>query len=171
MPQAPNTLWVGDITYIPLRNGGWLYLATWMDLFSRLVVGWKLDPHMREGLVTDAFRQAVASRDPPEGLIVHSDGGGQYASKAFRRLLQGKFRQSMTRRNNHYDNAHAESLFSRFKAELLERGAFLNLEDAHKECFGYIEEYYNRKRRHSALGYLSPLEFEGQFYSSATHKP
>lgn len=164
-PTAPDQVWVGDITYLPLEAGGWCYLATWLDVFSRRIVGWSVKDHMRESLVIEAFSVAVSRRCPAAGLIVHSDGGGQYASKAFRKRLGTRYRQSMTRPDNHYDNAHAESLFSRFKAELLEGGAFLSLEDAHTECFGYIEEYYNRQRRHSSLGYMSPQAFESGYYA------
>jgi transposase InsO family protein len=162
-PSRPDQVWVGDITYLPLVGGGWLYMGNWMDLYSRAVVGWKVAEHMQEELVINALQIGIGRRRPPNGLIVHSDGGGQFGANAFRALLQGRFRQSMTRKDNHYDNAHAESLYSRFKAELLEGGAFLSLEDAQKECFAYIEEYYNRKRRHSALGYLSPTGFEEQY--------
>jgi len=164
LPQAPDQVWVGDITYIPLIGGTWGYLATWMDLFSRRLVGWALDDNMRDELVIKAFRRACNQRSPKAGLIIHSDGGKQYGSKAFRSLLSIGFKQSMTRKDNHYDNAFMESFYSRFKTELLEGGAFRSLEDAYKECFSFIEEYYNRKRRHSSLGYYTPEEFESQYY-------
>lgn len=160
-PSCPNSVWVGDITYLPLESGDWLYLAVWMDLYSRYIVGWEVDDNMRAGLVIKPFRKAVKARKPEKGLIVHSDGGGQYSDKEFRQLLESlTFKQSMTRKDNHYDNAFAESLFSRFKSELLEGGTFIDLEDAKTECFEYIEEYYNRKRLHSSLDYQIPEEFE-----------
>ena len=158
-----NRVWVGDITYLPLKNNTWCYLATWMDLKSRRIIGWGVEEHMEAGLVIDAFNQAEYRRSPEQGLIVHSDGGGQYGSKKFRSILsKRKYRQSMTRKNNHYDNAHAESLFSRIKSELFEGGSFLNVEDARTECFDYIEGYYNTQRKHSSLGYKTPLQFESE---------
>jgi transposase InsO family protein len=157
-----NQVWVGDITYIPLVGSKWCYLATWMDLHSRLIVGWALQDSMNAQLVIRSFRKAIDSRRPPPGLIVHSDGGGQYMDLEFRGLLANKYRQSMTRVDNHYDNAHAESLFSRFKSELIGGGTFINLDDANTVIFEYIEVYYNRKRRHSGINYFSPANFEQQ---------
>lgn len=163
-PVGPNQVWVGDITYIPLAGGGFLYLAVWIDLYSRRIVGWQLEEHMQEELVIEALRQALATRSVSQGMIAHSDRGGQYAGKAFRRLLdKNKMRQSMSRADNAYDNAFMESCFSRFKAELLEDGAFENKQDAQTEIFEYIEMYYNTKRRHSALGYLSPMNYEKNY--------
>lgn len=161
-----NQVWVGDITYIPLVGSKWCYLATWMDLYSRLIVGWALQDSMNAQLVIRSLRKAINGRKPPPGLIVHSDGGGQYMDLEFRDLLANKFRQSMTRVDNHYDNAHAESLFSRFKAELMGGGTFINLDDAHTAIFEYIEVYYNRKRRHSSISYFSPATFEQQLKKS-----
>lgn len=160
-PALPNQVWVGDITYIPLAGGGFLYLAVWMDLYSRRIVGWQLEEHMQEELVVEALRRALSIRTVIEGMIAHSDRGGQYAGKVFRRLLdKHKIRQSMSRADNAYDNAFMESCFSRFKAELLEGGAFENKQDAQTEIFEYVEMYYNTRRRHSALGYLSPMNYE-----------
>ena len=154
-------MWVGDITYLPLVNNEWAYLATWLDLYSHYIVGWDVQSHMKEELVINAFEKAIKRRTPSPGLITHSDGGNQYGSKRFQRILAGiESLQSMTRKNNHYDNAYAESLFSRFKAEVLEGGVFLSEEEARMECFDYIELYYNPIRRHSSLGYKSPLQFE-----------
>ena len=165
-PTKPNEVIVGDITYLPLQDGGFVYLATWEDLFSRMIVGWKIDETMEEQLVTEALRKVIVKRQPLAGLIVHSDRGGQYASNGLRRLLQSRgYRQSMSRAGETYDNAYAESLFSRYKAELLEGGAFANVEEARLETFDYIENYYNRVRRHSALGYLSPTEYEQKYYA------
>lgn len=160
-PSTINEVWVGDITYLPWEGEGWLYLAVWMDLCSRYIVGWQIEQHMEESLIIGAFRKALRARKPPKGLIVHSDGGGQYASINFRQLLtQTRCQQSMTRKNDHYDNAFIESHFSRFKAELLQGGVFASLEDARTEVFDYIEAYYNTIRLHSGIDYQSPLEFE-----------
>lgn len=135
-PMAPNQVWVGDITYIALANGSFLYLAVWMDLYSRRIMGWQLDDNMKEELVIAAFKKAYQSRSPKPGLIVHSDRGGQYAGNAFRKLIDGKkIIQSMSRADNAYDNAFMESCFSRFKAELMQDGAFTSKEDAQTEIF------------------------------------
>lgn len=163
-PSRPNEVFAGDITYIPMADGSFLYLAIWQDMFTRRIVGWELGDNMRSWLVTKALNKAIDRRTLPEGLIIHSDGGGQYASDEFRKLLRlHGFLQSMTRRDNHYDNAMAESLFSRFKAELLGKGAFEHFEDAYTEIFEYIEIYYNRKRRHSGINYEIPEQFEQQW--------
>lgn len=121
LPTAPNQVIAGDITYLPNKEAGyekWLYLATWLDLKSHRIVGWQVDRHMEEDLVIIALQKAIRARQPQKGFIVHSDGGSQYGSTAFRALLKGhEYRQSMTRKDNHYDNAQAESLFSRFKVD------------------------------------------------------
>lgn len=162
-PVRINEVWVGDITYIPLKGGGWGFLAVWMDLFSRKVTGWQLLGHMREELVIQAFKKSWSNRNAINGLIIHSDRGGQYAGKIFRKLLTGyKLLQSMSGVDNPYDNAFMESHFSRFKAELLQGGSFDGLENARKEIFEFIEMYYNPIRRHSSLGYISPVAFERQ---------
>lgn len=160
-PSRVNQVLVGDITYLA-SEAGWLYLCTWMDLSSRRITGWQLDNHMQAKLVIEAFRKVVKTRHPLPGLIVHSDGGSQYSALAFRKMLKRqKCRQSMTRKDNHYDNAFAESLFSRIKAELMnEYPVFKNKQDAQMRVFEYIEGYYNTQRKHSALGYLSPFQFE-----------
>lgn len=132
----------GRPRYIALVDGSWLYLATWQDMFSRKLVGWDLADNMRSTLIINALNKAIYRRNLPKGLIIHSDGGGQYASEDFRNLLKKhEFCQSMTRKDNHYDNAMGESLFSRFKAELMQKGAFLNFDDAYTEIFEYIEVY------------------------------
>lgn len=162
-PVRMNQVWVGDITYIPLKGGGWGFLAVWMDLFSRKVTGWQLLNNMKEGLIVDAFKKAWNNRKATKGLVVHSDRGGQYAGNIFRKLLSShELLQSMSGVDNPYDNAFMESYFSRFKAELLQQGAFDGLENARKEIFEYIEMYYNPIRRHSALGNISPVAFEQQ---------
>ena len=160
-PTGPNQVWVSDTTYIMLANGQWVYLAMWLDLWPGRVVGWCMDTTMEEGLIVTAFHRAALGRGPAQGLIVHSDRGGQYASKVFRRLLsKHQCRQSMSRPDDPYDNAFAESYWSRLKAELIEGGAFLCLDDARLEVGEYIDNYYNTIRRHSALGYPGPIQFE-----------
>lgn len=169
MPQKPNEVWVGDITFIPLAGGRWAYLAVWMDLFSRRIIGWHIDDNMQEALITKAFIKALIGRKKNKGLIVHSDRGGQYAGKVFRKMIaDNKMVQSMSRADNPYDNAFMESCFSRFKAELLQDGIFENLEDAHAEIFEYIEMYYNTKRIHSSLNYQSPDTYEKKYYYCLT---
>lgn len=150
---------------MPLVGGQWAYLASWLDLFSRRIVGWCVDETMEGSLIIRAFNQAVAQRKPQPGLIVHSDQGGQYFGKLFRKGLDTwQCQQSMAEKENPYQNAHAESLWSRLKVELLEDGCFENLQDAHDELFNYIEGYYNIRRLHSSLGYMSPMNFEKQYY-------
>jgi len=160
-PGGCDEVWVGDITYLPLQEGDWAYLATWLDLFSHHVVGWEVKDHMGDSLVVEAFEKAVTKRQPAAGLIVHSDGGSQYSGQKFRGRLGGYgYLQSMTRKKNHYDNAFAESLFSRLKAELLEGGMFFDIVEARLECFDFIDCYYNPVRKHSSIGNTSPLKFE-----------
>ena len=169
--DRPRQVIVGDITYLPLQNGQWAYLATWMDLFSRKILGWQIASSMTAELVIEALKKAILRDHLPAGLIVHSDRGGQYVDVELRKLLkQHGFEQSMTRADETYDNAYAESLFSRYKTELLEDGAFADLEQARSETFVYIEGYYNRTRRHSGLGYLSPENFERAF-DQRTQRP
>jgi transposase InsO family protein len=165
VPTVPNRIWVSDITYIPLISGKFVYLGIWLDLFSRMIVGWQVAENMEESLLISGLDKALKSRRPVPGLIVHSDRGGQYFSKKMRRLLKKYHcRQSMSRRDEVYDNSYAESFFSRFKTELMEEGAFLSMEDARTEIFDFIEIYYNRKRRHSALGNKNPLTYEKGYY-------
>jgi transposase InsO family protein len=160
-PCGPREVLVGDITYLPLRSGRWGYLASWQDKFSKRVVGWAVEERMTEGLVLKAFERAVARGGVERRTIVHTDRGAQYVSNNFRALLAANgCRQSMSRRGNCWDNAQAESFFSRYKAELLEDGLFTDVSQARSETFSYIEGYYNRMRRHSALGYKTPEEFE-----------
>jgi transposase InsO family protein len=152
---------VGDITYLPLRNGNWCYLALWQDKVTRRIIGWSLAATMTAELVISALQKAIRKGRVQAGAIIHSDRGSQYASTAFRLLLQTNcFRQSMSGTGNCYDNAQAESFFSRFKTELLENGVFEDIEQANSEVFSYLEGYYNRVRLHSGLGYKSPMEFE-----------
>ena len=166
MPQQPDLVWVSDITYLPLVNGEWAYLATWMDLYSRRIVGWRVDQYMKDELVIRPLQSALQSRQPLPGLITHSDRGGQYISNEFKEVITlWRIRPSMSRADDPYDNAFAESLWSRLKAELLEGGAFLDVADARTEIFEYIEMYYNRVRLHSSLGYLCPDQYEQQYYA------
>lgn len=168
MPEEPNRVLVGDITYLPLMGGSWVYLATWQDLFSRVIVGWAVAEAMTEELIITGLKKAIARRALASGCIVHSDRGGQYVGGEFRRLLgRHDLRQSMCRKAETYDNAFAESLFSRYKAEVLEGGAFRDVGEARLETFTYIETYYNPVRRHSSLGYRSPAEYEQAFYEKA----
>jgi len=160
-PTEPNQVWVGDITYLPMTDGTWSYLATWLDIWGHVIVGWAIADHMEEGLVTEALETACTRRRPPRGLILHTDGGGQYGAIKFREQLTRRgIRQSMTRKDNVYDNAYAESLFSRIKMELMDGGKFMTMEDARKECFEYIDGYYNTQRKHSSIGYKKPFQFE-----------
>lgn len=161
LPTGKGEVFVGDITYLDLRDGGFCYLACLQDKFTRRIVGWEVSERMTAQLVIDVFRQARRHAAMNKGAIIHTDQGSQYAAVEYRRLLYvGGFRQSMSRRGNCYDNAQAESFFSRFKAELVEGGVFESVEQARSEVFSYIEGYYNRIRLHSSLGYKSPMEFE-----------
>jgi len=163
---APAKIIIGDITYIRLRGGRFCYLAIWQDKVTRRIIGWSLSPEMTAELVISALQKAIRKGLVKAGAIVHSDRGSQYASGAFRQLLQQNcLRQSMSGRGNCYDNAQAESFFSRFKAELMEDGVFEDFEQARSEIFSYIEGYYNRVRLHSSLGYKSPIEFEMELKS------
>lgn len=158
---AAGKIIIGDITYIALRGARFAYLAVWQDKVTRRIVGWSLGLEMTQELVISALQKAIEKGLIKAGAIVHSDRGSQYASNGFRLLLQTNgLRQSMSGKGNCYDNAQAESFFSRFKAELLEGGVFEDIEQARSEIFSYIEGYYNRVRLHSSLGYQSPMEFE-----------
>lgn len=160
-PGGRGEVLVGDITYLRLANGRFCYLACLQDKYTRRIVSWKVATRMTAQLVIDVFLSARRRGLIGKSAIIHTDQGSQYAAVEYRRLLYiGGFRQSMSRKGNCYDNAQAESFFSRFKAELVEDGIFESVEDARSEVFSYIEGYYNRIRLHSGLGYKSPLEFE-----------
>ena len=160
-PKKTNRVWVGDITYIPLAGGNFLYLAMLMDRYSRRIVGWDLQDHMQESLVLQALQSAITLRQPPAGLIHHTDRGGQYAGTQYRQVLgRAQMQQSMSRANDCYDNAFMESCFGSLKTEL-EMTPYQNRSIAQKELPRYIR-YYNIRRRHSAIDYLSPDVFEGQ---------
>lgn len=159
---APDQSWVGDITYI-WTDEGWLYLAVILDLFSRRVVGWSLSERMTTGLATDALEMALSRRRPLAGLVHHTDRGCQYASREYRRRLAAAgIVCSMSRKGDCWDNAVAESFFATLKGELVDDGNWTTREEARREIFEYVEFYYNARRRHSTLGYLSPLAFERQ---------
>jgi len=162
-PTSKAQVIASEITYLPLKNGGFCYLASFQDKYTRRVIGWQVSNPMTAQLVLDALNQALRRGLIRRGAIVHTDQGSQYASVEYRRLLYiHGFRQSMNRRGNCYDNAKAESFFSRFKAELVEDGIFESVEEEKSELFSYIEGYYNRIRLHSGLGYKSPLQFENE---------
>lgn len=158
----PDTIYVGDITYIPTKQG-WLYLAAVIDLYSRKVVGWSMDARMTTSLVNDALRMAIKSRRPCPGLISHTDRGSQYASDVHKELLKEHgMLQSMSRKGNCYDNAVAESFFHSLKTELIHHSKFETRSQANQAIFDYIEVFYNRKRLHSTNNYMSPVDFENQ---------
>jgi putative transposase len=160
--SAPNQLWVADITYVPTEEG-WLYLATVLDAWSRRIVGWAMADMLRTELVVEALNMAVWNRRPAAGVVHHSDRGAQYTSLAFsRRCRDAGVAPSMGSIGDAYDNALAEAFFATLETELLTRHTFATRKAARLALFDYIEGFYNSHRRHSALGYLSPAEFEQQ---------
>ncbi len=165
--DAPDKVWVGDISYVWTYRG-WTYLATVLDLYGRRVVGWALDDHMRTDLVQSAFEMARLQRDVKPGLIFHSDRGSQYASHGFQKTLE-KYGvvSSMSRKGNCWDNAVAESFFATIKNELLNRSFWMNKRVVRSAIYEYIEVFYNRKRRHSNNGYLSPEDYERLYFNNA----
>jgi putative transposase len=169
-PGEPNASWCADITYVPTREG-WLYLAVVEDLFSRMVVGWSMAETMTSRLVVDALELALARRLTLKGssskaLVAHSDRGSQYASEHYqRRLAQERIACSMSRRANCWDNAPMESFFASLKKELVHHEDYATRDQARASIFEYIEAFYNRVRRHSALGHVAPAEYE------RTHNP
>jgi putative transposase len=161
-PNAPNQIWVGDITYIPTQEG-WLYLAGVMDRYSRRIVGWAMDQNIDTQLILAAWNMALTQRQPAPGLVFHSDRGCQYASAAFRHALaQTQTLPSMSRRACCYDNAAMESFWSTLKHKLVYRRSFITRAQAAQAIFEFIEAFYNRRRIHSALSYLCPVDFENQ---------
>jgi putative transposase len=166
LPQKPDQVWAGDITFIP-TSSGWLYLAVVIDLCSRKIVGWSLGDHLRAQLVIEALQQALAKRRTLPGLIFHSDRGSQYGSATYRALLrQAGLRQSMSARANPYHNAWTESFMGTLKTEMLQNGSFISHADARIELFAFIESYYNTHRKHSSLDYKTPAAFEAQLNSN-----
>lgn len=163
---APDQKWGVDISYVWTAEG-WLYLAIVLDLFSRRIVGWQLSDRMKSGLAMGALRRAIALRQPPRGLLHHSDRGSQYCSDDYRRLLRDHgFVASMSGRGNCYDNAMVETVFKTIKSELIWRTSFASRAQAANEIGRYIEGFYNPRRRHSSLGYISPAAFEARFTST-----
>jgi putative transposase len=159
-PRVANRVWVSDITYVSTAQG-WLYLAAVMDLYSRKIVGWATSQSLETSLVKEALQQALVDRHPAAGLLHHSDRGCQYASKSYRTLLHCcKIRPSMSAAGNCYDNATMESFWSTLKTEWLHQQHFQTHREARLAIFDYIETFYNPKRLHSALGYLSPVDYE-----------
>jgi putative transposase len=157
---GPNQVWFADITYVPTWEG-WLYVALVVDAWSRRIVGWAMRDSLEAPLVVDALGMAALSRRPPAGAIHHSDRGSQYGSTVFgRTLAESGLLASMGRRGCAYDNAACESAIASFKTELVHRRSFRSRNAAREEVFRWIEGWYNRRRRHSALGYLSPADFE-----------
>lgn len=158
--SAINTHWVGDISYIWTKEG-WLYLATVIDLYSRAVVGWSLQARMTSKLVEDAILMAIWKRKPKHGLVFHSDRGSQYASSSFQNILKMyHIISSMSRKGNCWDNAVAESFFKTIKTELTFHCNYATREEARQSVFEYIEVFYNRKRLHSSIGYMAPMQLE-----------
>jgi putative transposase len=158
----PNQKWVADFTYIWTAEG-WLYVAAVVDLFSRRVVGWAMKAEMTAQLVTDALIMAIWRRGRPDSLLHHSDQGSQYTSEQFQRLMADHgITCSMSRSGNVWDNAAMESFFSSLKTERTARKVYRTRDDARADVFDYVERFYNPRRRHSTLGYLSPVEFEEQ---------
>mgnify|MGYP000957698686 CR=1 FL=1 len=159
--MAPNQVWVSDITYIH-TDEGWLFLAIYLDIFTRKVVGFSCDDNMHTNLILNALEMALGRQDVSEGeLIAHSDQGSQYASEAYtKKLILSGIITSMSRKGNCYDNAHAESFFHSLKTELVYRNKFKTRQEAKLIIFEWIETWYNRQRLHSSLNYMSPVEYE-----------
>ena len=155
-----NQAWVGDITYIRVKQQ-WLYLAVILDLYSRKVIGWAFGERINAKLVTDSLKAALRNRGYPTGVIVHTDRGSQYCSKVYQKLIQSyQLQASMSGKGNCYDNAACESFFHTLKVEYVYQHYFATIEQARTMIFWFIEVYYNRKRKHSTIGYKSPVNFE-----------
>ena len=168
-PEAPDRLWSGDITYIA-TDEGWLYLAAVIDLFSRQVVGWSIQPHMQTSLVKDALTMACFRRRPPAGLIFHSDRGSQYCSHEFQQALRDwDMQSSMSRKGNCWDNAPTESFWGRLKTASLYGRRFPTRRAAMDAVLEWMA-FYNHRRLHSSLGYLSPMQFEQRWHAAQQMK-
>lgn len=162
-----NRVWVGDITYVPTQEG-WLYLAVVLDLASRRCVGWAMRDRLEAELATSALTMAITTRRPAPGLVHHSDRGSQYAGAAYRALLEQQgMRASMSRKGNCWDNAVAESFFATLEFELIMTHRWATRDDARRAIFRFIEGWYNRERRHSTLGYISPAAYEARLRHAA----
>jgi transposase InsO family protein len=164
---APRRVLASDITYVETQEG-WLFLAVFLDIFSRRIVGLSMQEHMRTSLVLEALESAIGrEKEKLEGMIIHSDRGSQFAAEAFReKMKQENFLPSMSRKGNCYDNSYVESFFHTLKTELIYRTTFATREEAKKAIFEYIEVWYNRERLHSSLGYKSPVNFEAEALAS-----
>ena len=161
--EAPNRVWTSDISYV-WTSEGWLYLAVILALFSRRIVGWSMGTTLERSLVLNAWEMAKQNRQPQSGLLFHSDRGSQYASNDCKAVLkEAEATQSMSRKGNCWDNAPSESFFATIKRELIYRHRYATQSEARLSIFAWIEGWYNRKRRHSTLGYLSPEAFERQY--------
>lgn len=164
-PTRPDQVWVADITYIATGEG-WLYLASIMDRFSRRIVGWAMDKTLAASLPKDAMRMALQHRQPPAGLIHHSDRGSQYTANAYQDLLIScRIKASMSGTSNSFDNAHKESFFGTLKTERVHHRRYNTRAQARNDIFAYIEGFYNTRRRHSSLGFLSPKQFEDVWHA------
>ena len=160
LPQAPNQVWAGDISYL-WTDEGWLYLAVVLDLYSRAVIGWSMGTQLTASITIEALQMAIRRRKPDAGLLHHSDRGVQYAAKEYQHLLsQHDIVCSMSRKGNCWDNACVESFFSTLKVECVYQRRYRTRDEARRELFEWMELYYNRQRRHSTLGYRSPAQFE-----------
>lgn len=163
--SRPDEKWVSDITYIDV-DGEWMHLAVIMDLFSRQIIGWAVDETMTTELILDAFNMAVGRRNVRPGLILHSDRGVQYRAGEYQQALMDKeIIPSMSRKGNCWDNAVMESFFARLKVELIYAEEYKTSEQTYSGLFEYIEVFYNRIRRHSSLGYVSPIQYE-EYYQA-----
>lgn len=164
--DAPDQKWGVDISYIWTAEG-WLYLAIVLDLYSRRIIGWSVSNRMKKGLAMEALQRAIALRQPPPGVIHHSDRGSQYCSGDYLKLLaKHKFKISMSGKGNCYDNAMVETVFKTIKSELIWRTSFATRRQAEKAIGQYIDGFYNPRRRHSSLGYQSPLRFEAEMIAA-----
>lgn len=162
LPTGPDQVWASDITYIPTQEG-WVYLAIFLDLFTRKIVGYAMADHMRSELVLNALNQALLKQKPEKGLTAHSDRGSQYASEIVReRLTLLGIQASMSRKGNCYDNAYAESFFHTLKVERVHQRCYQTRKEAMSDIFEYIEGWYNKTRLHSSIGYQSPIDYEQQ---------
>jgi len=163
----PNKVWLTDITYLWTKEG-WVYLAAVLDVFSRVIVGWAVSDRLKKELVVHSLRNAMIQRNPDQGLIIHSDRGSQYASEKVRTMINNAgYVQSMSGRGNCYDNAMMESFFHSLKSEHIHFQKYKTREEVKSDLFEHIELFYNRERRHSSIGNLSPFEYEKRFRSAA----
>ncbi len=161
--ERPNRVWAGDITFLPTARG-FLFLAVVLDLYARRVVGWSMGARMDAKLAIDALKLALGRRKPEGELLYHSDQGCQYASRAYQQVLTDhRIQPSMSRKGNCYDNACVESFFSSLKNELVHERRYLTRDEARRDVFEYIETFYNPRRLHQSLGYLSPVDFEKRY--------